>query len=115
MRIRTTLASALAFLTTLMVTGAAFAQEAAAGASGDSSAQGFKWLAAGLAIGIAAFGCGLGQGRAVGSAVEGIARNPGAYNKIFTPMILGLRLHGFGLLRCLADGRSTGEPFCSRG
>lgn len=50
------------------------------------------YLGAGLAIGIAAFGGGMGQGNATASAVEGIARNPGASGKIFTPMILGLVL-----------------------
>jgi F-type H+-transporting ATPase subunit c len=49
-------------------------------------------LAAGLAIGIGALGGALGQGRAAAAALEGIARNPGAQNKIFTPMILGLAL-----------------------
>jgi F-type H+-transporting ATPase subunit c len=53
-----------------------------------------KWLAIGaaLAIGLSALGGGIGQGRAAGMAVEGISRNPQAYNKIFTPMILGLAL-----------------------
>jgi len=53
-----------------------------------------KWLGLGaaLAIGLAALGGGIGQGRAAGSAVEGISRNPQAYNRIFTPMILGLAL-----------------------
>ena len=53
-----------------------------------------KWLAIGaaLAVGLAALGGGIGQGRAAGMAVEGISRNPQAYNKIFTPMILGLAL-----------------------
>ena len=53
-----------------------------------------KWLGLGaaLAIGLSALGGGIGQGRAAGSAVEGISRNPQAYNKIFTPMILGLAL-----------------------
>jgi F-type H+-transporting ATPase subunit c len=53
-----------------------------------------KWLglAAALAIGLAAQGGGNGQGRAAGSAVEGISRNPQAYNRIFTPMMLGLAL-----------------------
>lgn len=92
MRTRKTLASVTAFIATLLVAVAAFAQESAAGATGDSSALGFKYLAAGLSIGIAAFGCALAQGRTVGSAVEGIARNPGAANKIFTPMILGLAI-----------------------
>jgi F-type H+-transporting ATPase subunit c len=51
-----------------------------------------KALAAGLAIGIAAFGGSLGQGRAAAAALEGIARNPNASDKLFTPMILGLAL-----------------------
>jgi len=53
-----------------------------------------KWLGLGaaLAIGLSALGGGIGQGRAAGSAVEGISRNPQASGKIFTPMILGLAL-----------------------
>lgn len=58
-------------------------------AGGGSSAAA---IAAGLAIGIGALGGALGQGRAAAAALEGIARNPGAQNKIFTPMILGLAL-----------------------
>jgi F-type H+-transporting ATPase subunit c len=49
-------------------------------------------LAAGLAIGIGALGGALAQGRAAAAALEGIARNPGAADKIQTPMILGLAL-----------------------
>lgn len=49
-------------------------------------------LGAGIAIGVAAFGGGLGQGRAVAAALEGIARNPSASDRIFTPMIIGLAL-----------------------
>ena len=49
-------------------------------------------LGAGLAIGIAALGGGIGQGLAAAAAVEGIARNPNASDRIFTPMILGLAL-----------------------
>ena len=53
-----------------------------------------KWLSTrrGAGIGLAALGGGIGQGRAAGSALEGIARNPQASGKIFTPMILGLAL-----------------------
>ena len=46
----------------------------------------------GLAIGIAALGGGIGQGLAMRGALEGIARNPNATDKIFTPMIIGLAL-----------------------
>ena len=49
-------------------------------------------MAAGLAIGIAAFGGALAQGRAAAAALDGIARNPGAADKIRGPMILGLAL-----------------------
>lgn len=65
----------------------AFAQEEA-GKGGDSN--GFGLLAAGLAIGVAALGGALGQSRAAAAALDGIARNPGASDKLFVPMILGL-------------------------
>src|SRR5689334_15793963 len=69
-----------------------FAQGAAAAAGkGDLALLGLA-LGAGLAIGVAAAGCGVGQGIAVSSALEGIARNPSASDKIFTPMIIGLAL-----------------------
>jgi F-type H+-transporting ATPase subunit c len=49
-------------------------------------------IGAALAIGLAALGGGIGQGRAAAAALEGIARNPGASGKIFVPMILGMAL-----------------------
>ncbi len=36
--------------------------------------------------------CGLGQGKAISAACEGIARNPGAAGNIRTTMIIGLVL-----------------------
>lgn len=48
--------------------------------------------AAALGLGIAIFGGALGQGRAAGAAYEGICRNPGAADKVFIPMLLGLAL-----------------------
>jgi F-type H+-transporting ATPase subunit c len=78
-----------AFVTMLVAT-AAFAQEAGATAFNDRD----KWIAVSAALGvaIAAFGGALGQGRAASTALDGIARNPGAADKIFTPMIIGLAL-----------------------
>jgi F-type H+-transporting ATPase subunit c len=75
---------------TLLAASSAMAQEEAAAGAYDAG----KWaaLAAGLAIGIAAAGCGLGQGRAGAAALDGIARNPNASDKLFTPMILVLAL-----------------------
>ncbi len=66
------------------------AEEAAAGL--DSNVKSMVALAAGLGIAIAAFGGALGQGFGVASALNGIARNPGASGKIVTPMIIGLAM-----------------------
>jgi F-type H+-transporting ATPase subunit c len=49
-------------------------------------------LATGLGLPIAAFGVGLGQGRAVAAAMEGMARQPEAGGQIQTAMIIGLAL-----------------------
>jgi len=49
-------------------------------------------LAAGFGIAIAAFGGAIGQGKGIASALDGIARNPGAAGKIVTPMIIGLAM-----------------------
>ncbi len=67
---------------------------AADGGAADNAftAASFAVLAAGLGIGIAAFGGALGQGKAAAAALEGIARNPSASGKLLTPMILGLAL-----------------------
>lgn len=78
------------FLTTLLVAATAFAQEAPG--ADEWSARGLMGFAAAIGIGIAAFGGALGQGRAASSALDGIARNPNAADKMFTPMILGLAL-----------------------
>ena len=42
------------------------------------------------ALGMAAAGCGLGQGMAIKAACEGTARNPDASGKISQSLILGL-------------------------
>ena len=52
----------------------------------------FAVLAAGLGMGLASGLCGLGQGRAEASAVDAIARQPGAAGRIQTVMIIGLAL-----------------------
>lgn len=45
-----------------------------------------------LSLGIAAFGGGLGIGRAVASAMEAIGRQPEAHGKIMVTMIVGCAL-----------------------
>jgi len=89
-KLRFVLASLAGLVITLM-TEIAHAQ-AAAPAANDFERDKWIGIAAGIGIAIAAFGGALGQGRTASSALTGIARNPGASGKIFTPMILGLAL-----------------------
>jgi F-type H+-transporting ATPase subunit c len=67
------------------------AQEAARAAG---NADVIKWaiITAGFALAIAAAFGALGQSRAIGAAVEGIARNPSAAGEIRGNLILGLVL-----------------------
>ncbi len=84
-------------LSILAVSALAFAQEASEATKAAveiAKAGNGGWIAigAGLAIGLAALGGAMGQGKAAGSALDGIARNPGSSDKVFTPYILGLVL-----------------------
>jgi|SRR5262245_35471656 F-type H+-transporting ATPase subunit c len=80
----------LAFLV-LGVASPVFAQEAAADAANSGLVQ-WSIITAGFALAIAAAGGAIGQGRAIGSAAEAIARNPGAVGDIRGVLILGLVL-----------------------
>jgi len=64
------------------------------GAANGTNNGGTNWIAisSGFSMAIAAAGCGLGMGRAIGSATEGMARNPGAAAAIRGALILGLVL-----------------------
>jgi F-type H+-transporting ATPase subunit c len=73
----------------MLAAGAALASAGAAPAGGSDFGPA---LGAGIAIGLAALGGALGQGRAAAAALDGIARNPDASGKIFTPMIIALAL-----------------------
>ena len=77
-----------AALALLVAASPAFAQQDA----GTKESLSIAAIGAGLAIGLAALGGAMGQGRAAAAALEGIARNPSASNKVFTPFILGLAL-----------------------
>ncbi len=83
--------SALAFLVIVCFWSLAFAQESP-GDQAVAGQGGFMVFGAAIGLGIAALGGGLGQGRAAAAALDGIARNPGAADKIRGPMILGLAL-----------------------
>lgn len=62
---------------------------------GGSSSQGLWAVGSGLAMGLAALGGTLGQGKAAGAALEGIARNPSSRSEVFMPMIIALALIEF--------------------
>jgi F-type H+-transporting ATPase subunit c len=84
----------LSALMMLLVIGTAMAQ--APGATGEPhQGGGDTWFFPAMgsfAVGIAAFGGALGDGRAIAAACEGTARNPGAGGRIFTMLLLGLAL-----------------------
>jgi F-type H+-transporting ATPase subunit c len=70
----------------LLLASPVFAQEAGGGGvSGSVTAVG-----AAIGMAIASGLCGLGQGKAVASAAEAVARNPGAAATIQTLLVLGL-------------------------
>ena len=54
----------------------------------------FAWcvMAAGIGMGLGSIGTGIGQGMAIRSACEGVARNPSASGKILTTMMIGLAM-----------------------
>jgi F-type H+-transporting ATPase subunit c len=80
-----------ASLVVLGLSSVAFAQgDSSAVDAAKASAGGWIGLGAGLAIGLAALGGALGQGRASSAFLDGVSRNPGASDKVFVPMILGL-------------------------
>lgn len=54
------------------------------------SDDGIKFIGAGLAMGLGAFGPAIGIGNLVGRAMEALGRNPEAQPAIQTNMILGL-------------------------
>ncbi len=87
----------MAVLIVVAVVGTAFAAETSAAAPAVKKATNesvnffaFTVLAAALGVGLAALGCGLGQGMATAKAAEGLARQPEAAGKIQTMLILGL-------------------------
>ncbi|MDJ0762553.1 MAG: ATP synthase F0 subunit C [Myxococcota bacterium] len=90
MQIRKAVTFLFVLLTSLLTAAVAFAEEAASEGGGDGTWM--KFFATALVIAIPASVGALAQSRTASTALEGIARNPNASGKIFTPMILGLAL-----------------------
>lgn len=85
----------LAMATLILASLPALAEEAAtavATTATASSDKGMLALASALAISVAVFAGTFAQGKAASSALEGLARNPAASDKMFTPFILSLAL-----------------------
>lgn len=80
---------AILFAMTVLASASVFAQETAATTSNN---RGLVAIAAAIAIGLAVYGGTSAQGKAASSALEGMARNPAAADKMFTPLILSLAL-----------------------
>jgi F-type H+-transporting ATPase subunit c len=59
-------------------------------ADSGSAAINMAPIGVGLGMGLAAGLCGLGQGRAVGSTTEALARNPGTRPALMVFLIIGL-------------------------
>lgn len=78
-------------LATVLASASVFAQEAATHTTAASD-KGMLAIAAAICMGVAVLGGTLGQGKAASAALDGIARNPAAQDKIFTPMLLSLAL-----------------------
>ncbi len=75
----------------VLMSASAFAQDAATHTTTTTGLD-LAGMGAGLGLGLAALGGALGQGKTAAAALEGIARNPAASDKVFTPMIIGLAL-----------------------
>lgn len=79
----------MVLLTLSLLSTAALAQEGAMTSFTDTAAKYFAYFAA---LGLAVFAGTRAQSNAAAAALEGIARNPSAVDKLQTPMILGLAL-----------------------
>ncbi len=82
----------LSLAVVFIIAPAVFAEGTAAGSSANISYYAMAVLGCGIAIGLAAFGTGIGQGLGLSKACEGVARNPGASGKITTTLIIGLAM-----------------------
>jgi len=59
-------------------------------AEGEALNRGITYLGASLAIGLAAFGAGIGMGYLLKGTQEGMARNPTVGGRLQTTMLIGL-------------------------
>lgn len=97
------------FVSTLSRTALLFVATTGMALAEDGGIAATAGIGAGLAVGLAALGCGIGQGRTAGAALEGMARNPQAAGSLFTPMIIGLALtESLTILGFVVAGKLSG-------
>jgi F-type H+-transporting ATPase subunit c len=75
---------------TLAIPATAFAADPAAEQAAHHGALGLVGLAIAIGLGLSVIGAALGQAKAAAAALEGIARNPNAADKVFVPLLLSL-------------------------
>jgi len=73
-------------LLSLLVASSAFAED------GSGVRSSFYYMGYFIGVGLAAGGVAMGQGRAAGALLDGIARNPSVSNKLLVPMLLTFAL-----------------------
>ncbi len=88
------LVAALATLSLASFAGSAYAQ------GSSDEAAGFKYLGAGLAFGIAAFGAGIGLGQVGAAGLAVISENPALQSKvfIFVGMVESIAIYGIVMM-----------------
>jgi F-type H+-transporting ATPase subunit c len=87
--VRTIAKGAALFVATLVASVAPVASAVAEEAAGGMS---LGPVGAGLAIGLAVIGGGIGQGKAVAAMLESYGRNPSVGGKLLAPMLIGMAL-----------------------
>jgi V/A-type H+/Na+-transporting ATPase subunit K len=89
--------AAIAFAA-FMITGPAFAQEEGGGAATESSA--FKFIAAGIAFGLAALGAGFGLGFVGAAGLAAISENPKMQSSVFiiVGMVESIAIYGIVMM-----------------
>jgi F-type H+-transporting ATPase subunit c len=80
--------AAFAAAAVMLPVASAVAEDATTAAAGSPLGP----IGAGLAIGLAVIGGGMGQGKAVGAMLESFGRNPSVGGKLLAPMLIGMAL-----------------------
>ena len=83
-----------------MMTGKAFAQEEGGGAAAATESSAFKFIAAGIAFGLAALGAGFGLGFVGAAGLAAISENPKMQSSVFiiVGMVESIAIYGIVMM-----------------